>query len=498
MPHKQTILFVTDTQRRDMLGCYTDADVRTPNLDRLAAEGVVFERAYCCDPVCTPARSAIFTGTYPHTNGAWTNCLAMGTDMVTVGQRLTREGTHSAYIGKWRLDGGDYAGTGVCPPGWDPDWWFDTRRYLEQLSPEDRERSRTPASIGKVPEEFCFAHHCSRRAVEFLRKHRDEAFLLVVAYEEPHHPCLAPEPFASMFDDADIALDPDVFEPGTTDKPELHRVWGEAYADKIPDGFIDRRKRFLACNAYVDYEIGKVLDAIDACCPEALTLYTADHGFALGNHGGLYDKGPACYEEITGVALIARAPGLADPGMRYAPPVSHIGITPTILQHMGLPTPEIIEGESLLPILEDPSAATPPEVFIEFGRFTLPHDGFGGFQPYRACVAGNLKLCVNLLDTDELYGLAADPHEQSNLIDSPEYAPVRDRLHDRILAWMNETRDPFRGYHWERRPRRTDARLASYHGARAKRVKPGDPGFNPQPLDYATGMPVETASTRRR
>ena len=491
MQKKQAVIIMTDTQRRDMLGCYGGENVRTPSLDRLAADGIVFDRAYCCDPVCTPARSSIFTGTYPHTNGAWTNCLAQGNDMVTLGQRLSRQGIHCGYIGKWHLDGGDFGDRGICPPGWDSEWWYDMRCYLEELTPEERRLSRQPSSSGKIGEEFCCSHRCSKRAVDFIQQYADEDFLLVVSYEDPHHPWLAPEPFASMFDNDPLALDDDAHEADMAGKPELHRVWAEAYAKNMPDGFICQKKRFLACNSFVDYEIGKVLDAIDDRCPDALTIFTADHGFSLGNRGGLYDKGPASYEEITGVPLIVRKKGLTSPGSRHTSPASHIDITPTIMDFMGLPPAPIIEGTSMMPVFEDPSAPFHTEVFIEFGRFTLHHDGFGGFQPYRACVTEKHKLCINLLDRDELYDLESDPDELVNLIDSPEHREIRDRLHDRILEWMCETRDPFRGYHWERRPWRTDARPASYHYTRMKRIKPGDEGFNPQPINYSTGMPCE-------
>jgi uncharacterized sulfatase len=350
---------------------------------------------------------------------------------------------------------------------------------------------RTAASNGKIPEEMCFATHCTRRALDFIEKNRDNDFLLVVSYKEPHHPWLAPEPFASMFaDDDDLALDANTYVELDETAPELNRLWAEAYRHNIPDGFLNQKKRFLACNAYVDYEIGKLLDSIDSNCPEAMTIYTADHGFSLGNRMGLYDKGPAAYEEITGIPLIIKKPGLIEPGTRYAKPVSHIDLTPTLLDFMGSDTSPVLEGESMMPILKDPEAPYKPEVFIEFGRFTMAHDGHGGFNPYRACVTEDYKLCINLLDKDELYNLKDDPDEVVNLIESPEHAELRDRMHDRILDWMNETRDCFRGYHWERRPWRTDARPATYHYTGHKRYKMGDPGFTPEPLDYSTGMPI--------
>ena len=112
---KQIILLMTDATRQDMVGCYGNPDMHTPNLDRLAENGVRYQNAYTCQPVCGPARSALFTGTYPHSNGSFANCIPLGANVKTIGQRLTDNGIRTAYIGKWHLDGGDYFGLGTCP-----------------------------------------------------------------------------------------------------------------------------------------------------------------------------------------------------------------------------------------------------------------------------------------------------------------------------------------------------------------------------------------------
>ena len=124
---KQVILLMTDTTRQDMLGCYGNQDMHTPYLDGLAEKGIRYTNAYSCQPVCGPARSAIFTGLYPHSNGSFANSMALGDNVKTIGQRLTDQGIHSAYIGKYHLDGGDYFGLGRCPEGWDADYWYDMK-----------------------------------------------------------------------------------------------------------------------------------------------------------------------------------------------------------------------------------------------------------------------------------------------------------------------------------------------------------------------------------
>ena len=118
---------MTDTTRQDMVGCYGNPMMNTPNLDRLAEEGIRYTNAYTCQPVCGPARSAMFTGMYPHSNGSFANGLALGANNKTIGQRLTDNGIHCAFIGKWHLDGGDYFGLGRCPEGWDSAYWYDLR-----------------------------------------------------------------------------------------------------------------------------------------------------------------------------------------------------------------------------------------------------------------------------------------------------------------------------------------------------------------------------------
>jgi len=115
--HKQIILMMTDTQRRDMLGCYGNKDMLTPNIDRLAGESMLFNKAYTTQPVCGPARSGLFTGTYPHTNGSWGNSMPLGANVKTIGQRFSDNGLHTGYIGKYHLDGGDYFGLGKCAEG---------------------------------------------------------------------------------------------------------------------------------------------------------------------------------------------------------------------------------------------------------------------------------------------------------------------------------------------------------------------------------------------
>jgi uncharacterized sulfatase len=495
---RQVILIMVDTQRKDMINAYSSTGLKTPCLDRLASQGVRFERAYCCQPVCGPARAALFTGIYPHSNGAWGNSMPIGDNVKTVGQRLRDHGVHCGYIGKWHVDGGDYFGLGRCPDGWDPAYWYDMRNYLEELTPEERVASRSPARnrTAAVTEELTFGHRCSNRAIRFIEKFTGEDFFLTLSYDEPHGPFVCPEPFASMYDNYAFPKSSNVYDT-LEGKPEHHRVWAGGDIRAVPgEDFQIRHADYFACNSFVDHQIGRVLDCIDRYALEALVIYTADHGDMMASHG-IWNKGPVMYQEITNVPFIVRWPGCTPAGVASDALVSHIDVVPTIIEHFGIPRPALLEGRSALPLFRTPSTAVSEHVFVEFGRYEVDHDGFGGYQPVRCVVDSRYKLVVNLLTSDELYDLQSDPQEMVNRIDSPAHVAIRNRLHDRLLDWMNDTRDPFRGYYWERRPWRTDARPATWGYTGMTRQRENEE-YEPRQLDYDTGLEMTEAVRQKK
>jgi uncharacterized sulfatase len=490
---------MTDTQRKDMLGCYGHPDMKTPALDRLAASGIRFERAYTCQPVCGPARSALFTGLFPHSNGSWANCMPLGANVLTVGQRLRDQGLKTGYVGKWHLDGGDYFGMGRCPDGWDPETWYDMRNYLDELPERDRLRSRqVKTNREPIDAEFTFGRRCANRAIDFVNSHADEDFLLVLSFDEPHDPFLCPEPYASMYQDYAFPKSAAFFDT-LAGKPPHQRVWAGDTALKsvsARDAMQAANPDFLGCNSFVDSEIGRVMDHIDQMVPGALVVYTADHGDLLGAHG-LWGKGPVSYESVTNIPLLIRWPEHAPAGQVCRHPVSHVDLTPTLLSYFNAPGAPVLEGSSLLPCVQDPSVRIHEAVFIEFGRYETDHDGFGGFQPMRCICNGRYKLTVNLLGGDEFYDLEADPDEMTNQIGSSLLAAVRDRLHDRLIDWMNRTRDPFRGYYWLNRPWRRDAPQPGWDFTGMTRQREEAPRYEPGQLDYSTGLPMRQATRKK-
>ncbi len=488
---KQVVFIMTDTTRHDMVGCYGYPDMKTPNIDRLAEEGVLYERAYSCQPVCGPARSAIFTGLYPHSNGSFTNTVPLYDGVKTIGEYLEEENIHTAFIGKWHLDGGDYFGNGICPKGYDPKYWFDMRCYLEEMSREDRLKSRDQKSSienGGIEKEFTFGHRVSDRALAFLDEAKNEDFFLTVSYDEPHGPYLCPEPYASMYKDYELPITPAYFDT-LEGKPEYQKLWAGKYLDVDKSKLCIKPRLFLGCNSFADFEIGRVIDKVKEVAPDAMIIYTSDHGEALGAHS-IELKGSSVYEEICHIPMIISGGEFNPPKKaKYSSVVSHIDLVPTILDYFGVYAPPVLAGVSMRPIISHPESEHLHEtVFTEFHRYEIDHDGFGGIQFMRGAIKDDAKLAIHLLEkTDEMYDTKKDPYELKNVIDDPEYATLRNEMHEEILAMMNDTRDPYRGYQWRCRPwndQQPDWECDGY-----TRQRPAGKGEIVQ-LDYDTGLEI--------
>ncbi len=496
---KQVIFIMTDTTRFDMLGCYGNKDMKTPCLDALADEGVRYDKAYTCQPVCGPARSALFTGLFPHANGSFTNTVPLWSGIKTVGEYLEPNDIHCAYIGKWHLDGGDYFGNGECPVGYDKDYWYDMRCYLDELTPEEREISRkesTSLENGGITEDFTFAHRCSNRAMNFLEKCSDEDFFLTVSYDEPHQPFLCPEPYASMYEGYEMPRSENLYDT-LEGKPLLQKLWAGENLHQDKDSLCVTPQLYLGCNSYVDYEIGRVIEAAKKFAPDAMIIFTSDHGEALYAHS-LTLKGPSVYEEIAHIPLIIKGGAFCSSpkGEVYSSVTSHIDLLPTILDYFSIEAPPVLQGKSMREIIESPgdfksgNKCFRDTVFVEFHRYEVDHDGFGGLQFMRAAITDTHKLALHLLDeTDEMYDTVHDTAEMHNLILDKGSEKIRDELHKRIIDFMNETRDPYRGYQWKVRSWNKDTEKADWEVDYYTRQRPSAKGELIQ-LDYDTGKEI--------
>ena len=481
---RQMVFIMTDTQRYDMVNCYKETGLKTPNLDRLAASGVRYERAYTGQPVCGPARSCLFTGLFPACNGSWANGMALGDNVKTIGQRLTDNGIACGYIGKWHLDGTDYFGNGFCPDGWEEEYWYDMRRYLEEMTERDRIKSRTSDTMKfeELPDDFTYGYKVMVKALDFMEKHKDEDYFLVVSFDEPHGPFLCPPPYDHMYDDYEFPKNPAVYDT-LEGKPEYQHVWAAEKPKPDRENLKIMRPAFFGCNSYVDELIGKVVDHVPE---DAMIMYTSDHGDLMDSHC-LFAKGPAAYDDVTRIPFIVRHPEGVHGGVYTRQPVSHANVCPTIMEYYGLPIPKVFQGGSILKTCKDLDAPADPYTFMEFTRFEQDHDHYGGLQMMRAVTDERYKLSINLLSDDEFYDLQEDPYELHNLINDERYAAERDRLHDAILDRMCRDRDPFRGYYWDNRPWRKDAMPPNWRYRGWTRQRENEE-YEPRQLDYFNGM----------
>ncbi len=494
MSRPNFIIFITDTQGANVVGCYGRPELRTPNMDRVAESGTRFDRAYTTCPVCTPARAGLFTGVFPHNSGPWANSIPLYENTRTMAHYLGDAGYRCVYSGKWHLSGHDYFDTGICPDGWEKDYWFDGKNYLDTLSDEEKAIWRGAAdSIDQVPDkritpEFTWAHRVSDQGIRFLEKQQDNPFCMVLSYDEPHHPWACPREFMEPFLDYQYGIVP-AREDTLASKPHIQSMWREKVKN-IPDHVHPLRNGafflplYFGCNSYVDYEMGRVVDRLEQLGMDDNTyvIFTSDHGDLMGEHG-LLSKGACMYDGAARIPLIIRPPKKEEcqPHVMTSP-VSHADILPTLLTLAGQTPPEILYGEDISSIINGQEKVD-RSIFVEFNRFEIGHDSSGGFQPIRCIIKNGWKLAINLFSTDELYHLDEDPHELHNRINDADANKVRNDMHRELLQWMNENRDPFRGFIWDRREWGPTSDIG-WSGPYRRRP---DDGAWPRELSYATG-----------
>jgi uncharacterized sulfatase len=366
------------------------------------------------------------------------------------------------------------------------------RTYLEELTEEERLKSRIPKTSYEpwMTAEFTYAHRCSNRAINFLEENKDNSFFLAVSYDEPHSPFLCPAPYNTMYKDFVLEDNP-AYHDDLSNKPMLQKLWAGKNLGKSSE---ELRKSeiqlslYLGCNSFVDAEIGRVLDKVNQVAPNALVIFTSDHGDMLGAHC-LTSKNSTAYWETASIPLIIKG---GEKGKVVKDPSSHIDIVPTVMEYMGLPIPKVLEGKSMLPQIYDTSKKINDTVFVEFTRFEVDHDTFGGLQMMRTAINNRYKLVINVLDTDELYDMEKDPHEVTNLINNEEYSAIRNQLHDEILHNMDRTRDVYRGYVWACRPWRKD-KTPDWRNSGYTRQRENEE-YEKRQLDYNTGLPMVEAA----
>ena len=440
------VLFIAvDDLRPEMAASGSDL-VKTPNLDRIAARGTTFERAYCQQAVCSPSRSSLMTGRRPDATRVWdleTHFRKALPDAVTVAQYFKNNGYHSQGMGKIFHGGFDDA------PSWSVPWntpkaptYASAAAQKEQTDPANKNKKgklKGPATEQQdVPDDTFVDGKVARLAASTLAelKRQDRPFFLAVGMARPHLPFVAPKKYWDLYDPAKI------YEPAFRKLPAGAPAFVghnnselKSYSD-IPDlGPIDDqtarhlRHGYYAAISYMDAQVGLVLDALEkeGLADNTVIVLWGDHGWQLGEHG-LWHK-HTNFELAARAPLLISVPGQKAAGRRSASLAEFIDIYPTLADLCGLPKPKDVEGVSLKPVLDDAAAKVRPVAISQYPRSDAGKSLMGySLRDDRWRLTLWRDRATNAIHATELYDEVGDPHETVNVAAKPEHAEVIARL----------------------------------------------------------------------
>jgi arylsulfatase A-like enzyme len=471
-PSHPNILFVfCDDQGYQALGAYGSTVAKTPSIDRIAKEGMRFDRCLTTYSLCGPARACVLTGKYSHLNGFFNNENSrFDGSQVTFPKLLQQENYQTAIVGKWHLVSD--------PTGFD---------FWEILPGQGRYYNPPMIRMGKpVPKSGYVSDIITDDAIEWLKRERDPArpFLLMVDHKAPHRnwePALEnltkyddtvfPEPptlfddytgrgkaeheqkmnIATTLTDMDLKLVP---QPGMT--PEQRKVWdayygpkNAAFAEKHLQGAELVRWKYqrymhdyLATAASIDQSVGRLLDylAQTGLDKNTVVIFSSDQGVFLGEHGWMDKRW--IFEQSLRTPFLVRWPGVVSPGTVNTDMVSNLDFAETFLDIAGLPAPAEMQGRSIVPILK---GRTPPDWRTDFYYHYYEHPAEHNVARQYGIVTDQYKL-VYFYEPEmnywELFDLKTDPLELKSVYNDPAYSAVQKDLHERLDKLRSELKVP--------------------------------------------------------
>ena len=451
------VFISTDQQRYDTLGCTGSPVARTPHLDRLAAEGVLFHSCYTTNPVCMPARASWFTGQYPSHHGCWQNGVPLDQQADMIQSRLKATGYHTALIGKIHLDNvwlrkephppygfellRECEGDPYCKDEYFQ--WLDAQGLYEGYMAQFKKEGHKAGYTRDLPEDKHMNNWIAGHVEDYFRERAADRrpFFLSVGFFDPHHPFDPCEPYASMFraDDMPMPIFADEERATMTPLAREKREREEAFC-RDPSRIRQTIAAYHATITHVDAMVGRLMRALDATGLQdnTVVIFTSDHGELLGDHG-LIHKGPFFYENSIRVPLIWRFP--ARLGVRGVDRdfTSHVDLAPTVARLAGVSAPHLAQGAPLFgDDLRLRCAPARDAALTEWREKRFQSD-----EPF--LVARCLVTCewkyVHYLGRDfgELYDRRNDPHEFRNLWADPPHQPVVRDMQDRLLRFILES-----------------------------------------------------------
>lgn len=491
MTKNMNVLFIiTDQHRADHMGCAGNPIVKTPNLDRLAKDGIRFTNAFCANPMCMPNRSSIFTGVYPNVHGVRSNGINLPDTVETFVEAMRKSGYVTHNVGKMHLQS-------IIPPYkrttksaelvsyWmspetakeakenfpSPYYGFETSEiiighgdlcgghyldWLEELRPGATEWMRKRLTLKffekpffetDMPIEKYPTTYCQERTIAFLEKHSkgefgDKPFFLCCSFPDPHHPVTPPDEYKNMYKPEDVALPTTYY-----DKENLinHKFLGPLVTNPVFRGALLREtdetelREFMRLTygsiTLFDHAIGKILASLEKLgyAENTIVVYTSDHGDLMGDHGMIF-KGPSPYIGVLNVPLLMRVPGITTPGSISPSLVSSIDFAKTILNLTGIRNrlhSPFIQGVDITPALKDPEVNVRDCCFIEEDEEIGPLN-----IRLRHLITDTHKITVyeGLENEGDIYDRINDPNELNNLWD--KNSDLREKL---VLKMLNQS-----------------------------------------------------------
>ncbi|HEV8605483.1 MAG TPA: sulfatase [Tepidisphaeraceae bacterium] len=460
---RPNILFIAVDDLRPELGCYGSKIVRSPNIDRLAARGLVFDRAYCQQAVCSPSRSSLLTGTRPDTTKVWdleTHFRKALPDVITLPQHFKDNGYFVQGMGKIYHPGFD------DPPGWSVPWQGPGRKAKQYGLEENRamlaRKRKEGVAAGKkgkelanyvrgpafeaaeVPDETFADGVVAEMAIAALKeaKERNTPFFLAVGFARPHLPFVAPKKYWDMYDPAKIELATNSFRPKGAPAYAVQPGGEMRVYEGIPKGHIaddlarQLKHGYYASVSYMDAQLGRVLDQLESLglADKTIIVLWGDHGWKLGEHDAWCKH--TNVEDDTRAPLILSLPGMKSSGKHTGALVEFVDVYPTLTELAGLPLPKHLEGVSAKALVDEPNRAWKTAAFSQYPRnpagkslmgYTMRTDRYR----FTRWVQRNDP---SKIEAVELYDHSVDPQENQNLAEASENKDLVGQLHRRMNA----------------------------------------------------------------
>ena len=480
MKRPNFLVILTDQQRRMDMGCYGNSVCRTPNLDRLAGEGVTFDNCYVQNVICSPSRASLLTGRYPRAHGLITNGVPLSEDEITLPQVLADNGYRTAAAGKLHL-----TPYGDTPENDTPEsyrFWREGREFplpyygfqqvrlasghgsdhthyyrdLLAIDPElpklfDQSTALKPPSgapsswKSALPEEHHSSTWVANETINFLDGFAkgDDPFFMFMGIPDPHFPYCPPAPWCDMYDPASVPM-PRRRRDEVEGKPSDYQWRLERFAKAWPYHPLDMPDdhiREIIAHTYgmvslLDKHVGRVLDHLDrlGLADDTVVVFSTDHGEHLGDHWLIYKASP--YDELTHIPMIWRWPGHFSAGMRQDGFVGMFDTMPTILELAGVDPPRGVQAASLLDGLSDPKWSGRPWVLAE-------DDDIDPSMHLRTLHTPRYRMsCYFERGDGEMYDMEKDPDEFRNVWNDPAYARDKDELLRLMLHAVVDATDP--------------------------------------------------------